>query len=122
MFEANLTQTIRETISQYQSIKSVYGDVFWVNNSAYVHGTVYNKMAEALSNERVTFKGVTKTGIPELMAVMHRQGQSPYPLVSAMVGIVTDSVVRRQVQHDQYSQGVNNLVSVVFDAFNKLKA
>ncbi len=122
MFEANLTQSIRDTIAQNQSIKSVYGDVFWVNNSAYVHGSVYNKMAEALSNERVTFKGVTKTGIPELMAVMHRQGQSPYTLVSAMVGIVTDSVVRRQVQHDQYSQGVNNLVSVVFDTFTKLKA
>jgi len=122
MFEANLTQTIRDTIAQNHSIKSVYGDVFWVNNSAYVHGTVFNKMAEALSNERVTFKGLTKTGIPELMAVMHRQCQSPYPLVSAMVGIVTDSVVRKQVQHDRYSLGVNNLVQVVFDAFTKLKA
>jgi hypothetical protein len=44
-----------------------------VNNSAFVHGNVYNKMAEAFSNERVTFKGLTKTGVPELMAVMHRQ-------------------------------------------------
>jgi hypothetical protein len=79
-------------------------------------------MAEALSNERVTFKGLTKTGVPELMAVMHRLSQSPYPLISAMVGIVTDSVVRKQVQHDRYSLGVNNLIQVVFDTFDKIKA
>jgi hypothetical protein len=54
-------------------------------------------MAETLSNEKVSFKGMTKTGISELMAVHHRASSSPYKLTSAMVGIVTDSVIRRQV-------------------------
>jgi len=51
-------------------------------------------MAEGLSNEKVTFKGLLKSGVSELMAVHHRA--SPYKLTSAMVGIVTDSTVRRQ--------------------------
>jgi hypothetical protein len=100
----------------------VYGEVFWVNNSVAVHGNVYNKMAEGLSNEKVTFKGLTKTGISELMAVHHRQSQSPHKLTSAMVGIITDSVIRKQVQHDHYQAGVNNLAQVVFEAFAKLNA
>ena len=87
-----------------------------------MHGTVYNQMAEGLSNEKVTFKGLTKTGISELMAVHHRQSQSPHKLTSAMVGIITDSVVRRQTQHDHYQVGVHNLAQVVFEAFAKISA
>lgn len=54
------------------------------------------------------------------MAVHHRASQSPYKLTSAMVGIVTDSVVRRQQQHEAYKRGVSNLVKVITDAFGKL--
>lgn len=101
MYEKHFSQVLRDTIAAHH-INNVYGEVFWVNNSVAVHGTVYNKMAEGLSNEKVTFKGLTKTGIAELMAVHHRQSQSPHKLTSAMVGIVTDSVIRKQVQHDLY--------------------
>ena len=91
-----------------------------MNNSTVPHGTVFHKMAEGISNEKVTFKGLTKTGISELMAVHHRASSSPYKLTSAMVGIVTDSIIRRQVQHQPYKDGVNNLVRVVFETLSKL--
>lgn len=52
-------------------------------------------MAEGISNEKVSFNGITKTGISELMAVHHRAGNSPYKLTSGMVGLITDSVIRR---------------------------
>ena len=122
MYEKAFSQLLRETIASHETIKSVCGEVFWVNNSVAVHGTVYNQMAEGLSNEKVTFKGLTKTGISELMAVHHRQSQSPHKLTSAMVGIITDSVVRRQAQHDHYQAGVHNLAQVVFEAFAKISA
>ena len=79
-------------------------------------------MAEGLSNQKVCFKGVTKTGISELMAVHHRQSQSPHKLTSAMVGIITDSQIRKQAQTDRYTAGVKNLAAIVFEAFNKLSA
>jgi purine nucleoside phosphorylase len=69
MFDSKFTTLIETTIADNSSVKSVSGDIFWVNNSAVVHGTVFNKMAESLSNDRVKFKGLTKTGVPELMAV-----------------------------------------------------
>jgi hypothetical protein len=78
MYENIFTSIVQDAIAKNEEIKSTYGDVFWVNNSAVVHGNVFNKMAEGLSSEKVTFKGLTKTGIAELMAVHHRQSQSPY--------------------------------------------
>ena len=79
-------------------------------------------MAEGFSNEKVCFKGLVKSGISELMAVHHRASSSPYKLTSAMVGIVTDSVIRKQEQHEKYTAGVKNLAAVVFETFAKLKA
>ena len=72
MYEKRFTQMINEIIASHSDIKSVHGEVFWVNNSIVPSGTVYNQMAESLSNAKVTFKGLTKTGISELMAVHHR--------------------------------------------------
>ena len=95
MYEKNFTLLIQTVVSGL-SLKSTFGDIFWVNNSSVISGSVYQRMAEGFSNEKVCFKGLTKTGIAELMAVHHRAGQSPYKLTSAMVGIITDSVVRRQ--------------------------
>jgi hypothetical protein len=120
MYEKRFTHIINEIIGSHAEIKSTHGEVFWVNNSALTNGTVFHKMAEGLSNQKVCFKGVTKTGISELMAVHHRQSQSPYKLTSAMVGIITDSGIRKQVQHERYNHGVKNLTSVVFEAFSKL--
>ena len=121
MYEKRFSSLVQEVIAANEDIKSTYGEVFWVNNSVAVHGNVFNKMAEGLSNEKVTFKGITKTGISELMAVHHRQSQSAYKLTSSMVGIVTDSVIRKQVQHEGYQKGVKNLAQVVFQAFLKLQ-
>jgi len=120
MYEKRFTQIINEVIAS-TGAKSTYGEVFWVNNSTVPHGNVFHKMAEGLSNEKVTFKGLTKTGISELMAVHHRASSSPYKLTSAMVGIITDSVIRRQVQHQPYKDGVSNLVRVVFETLGKFK-
>jgi hypothetical protein len=39
-----------------------------------------------------------------------------------MVGIITDSCIRKQAQHERYNVGVKHLASVVFDAFSKLSA
>ncbi len=83
---------MREVV-EAKAIKSNYGEVFWLNNSA-IPNVAYSQMAEGLSNEKVTFKGLLKTGVAELMAVHHRQSQSPYKLTSGMVDLVTDSVVR----------------------------
>jgi hypothetical protein len=85
---------IREVIDHHH-LKHCYGELFWINNSS-VPSVVFKNMAETLSNDRVSFNGITKSGINELMAVHHRAGYSPYKLTSAMVGIVTDSVIRRQ--------------------------
>ena len=120
MYEKRFTQIINEIVAS-TGAKSTYGEVFWVNNSTVPNGTVFHKMAEGLSNEKVTFKGLTKTGISELMAVHHRASSSPYKLTSAMVGIVTDSIIRRQVQHQPYKEGVRNLTKTIFESFNHLK-
>jgi hypothetical protein len=48
------------------------GEIFWVNNSTVPSVTLTN-LAAGLSNEKVCFKGATKTGVAELMAVHHRQ-------------------------------------------------
>ncbi len=72
MYEKNLTGKINEIIAN-KGFKSTYGEVFWINNSTVPQNATYNGMAEGFSNEKVCFKGVTKTGISELMAVHHRQ-------------------------------------------------
>lgn len=77
-------------------------------------------MADGLSNHRITFKGLIKSGVNELMAVHHRRNYSEYKLTSAMIGIVTDSVIKRQVTHDKYANGVKNLVSTAFASFKRL--
>ena len=118
MYEKRFTQVLQEAVAA-AGAKSTYGEVFWVNNSA-VPSPVFRQMAETLSNEKVCFKGVTKTGISELMAVHHRASSSPYKLTSAMVGIVTDSVLRRQVQHPAYVEGVKKLMTVVVETFKSV--
>lgn len=95
MYEKRFTQLIRDVMTN-QSVKHCYGEVFWINNST-VPTAVFKNMAEGLSNQKVCFNGITKTGVSELMAVHHRASYSPYKLTSAMVGLVTDSVIRRQV-------------------------
>lgn len=71
-------------------------------NNKTIPSAVFNNLAEGVSNHRVTFKGLMKSGVNELMAVQHRKNYSDYPLTSAMIGLVTDSVIKRQVTHDQY--------------------
>jgi hypothetical protein len=116
MYEKRFTALLSEAVSS-TGTRHNEGQVFWVNNSA-VPSAVYGQMAEGLSNEKVTFKGLLKSGVSELMAVHHRA--SPYKLTSAMVGIVTDSVVRRQEQHDRYVAGVEKLAAAVFSGFSRL--
>lgn len=118
MYQKNFSQLIRDSITSHD-LKHCYGEVFWINNSS-VPSSVFKNMAENLSNEKVSFNGITKTGISELMAVHHRANYSAYKLTSAMVGIVTDSVIRRQQQHLKYNTGVRNLVTVVFESFKKI--
>ncbi|TNV83810.1 hypothetical protein FGO68_gene11754 [Halteria grandinella] len=118
MYEKRFTALLQEAVSS-TGAKHAEGQVFWVNNSA-VPSPVYAQMAEGLSNEKVTFKGMLKSGVSELMAVHHRA--SPYKLTSAMVGIVTDSTVRRQEQHERYVAGVERLAAAVFGGFSRLQA
>ena len=42
MYEKHFSQVLRDTIASHSTIKSVYGEVFWVNNSVAVHGNVYS--------------------------------------------------------------------------------
>ena len=51
-------------------------------------------MASGWSNHKVQFKGCVKGGVSELMAVRHKASNSTSPFTSAMIGIVTDSIVR----------------------------
>ena len=44
------------------------GDIFWINNST-VPSLALTKLAAGLSNDRACFKGATKTGVSELLAV-----------------------------------------------------
>ena len=52
------------------------------------------------------------------MAVHHRVPSSSYKLTTSMLGIVTDSVVRKQKKHAEYKQGVKNLFNTVVASFN----
>lgn len=94
MYQKEFTKIMRD-VADSKGIKNLYGEVFWLNNSA-IPNVAFKQLAQGLSNEKVTFKGLLKTGVSELMAVHHRQSQSPYKLTSGMVGLMTDSVVRRQ--------------------------
>ena len=67
MYESRLTKTIEDTLTA-QKIKYCVGDLFWINNTN-IPNVSHIHMAEGLSNDRITFKGVTKTGVSELMAV-----------------------------------------------------
>lgn len=49
MYEKRFTQIINEIIHSQSGVKSVHGEVFWVNNSSH-HGSIFNTMAEGLSN------------------------------------------------------------------------
>ena len=44
------------------------GAVFWINNTS-VPSQAFEKLANGLSNDRVKFTGLVKTGISELLAV-----------------------------------------------------
>ena len=67
------------------------------------------------------FSGVVKGGVAELMAVQHRRAQVPEAgMRTAMLGIVSDSVMRRQEKTEKYSAGARRLRDVVFEAFRIL--
>ncbi len=54
-------------------LQTTFSDVFWINDSSLPDPRVYVKLASGLSNDRVNFKGIVKSGIAELMAVHHRR-------------------------------------------------
>lgn len=120
MYEKNLGKLIEEILIA-DSVGYSVRDVFWVNNSAIPVGPTYRQLAEGLSNEKVCFGGVVKTGIAELMAVHHRQSQSPHKLTSAMIAIGTSSVIRRQAPFEDYDRGVSTLMRTVVQTFLRLK-
>ena len=66
-------------------------------------------MASGLSNHKISFNGVIKSGVAELLAVHHRKNYSPYKMTTAMLAIVTDSVIRNQKLTDTYVRGAHNL-------------
>lgn len=92
MYEKRFSQLIEDSLKA-AGVKHCVGDLFWINNSSPPSITHVN-MARGLSNDRVCYNGISKTGISELMAVQHRNPSSPHKLTSAMVGIVSDAVVR----------------------------
>lgn len=77
-------------------------------------------MAEGLSNDRVTFKGVTKTGVCELMAVHHRAAHAgSHKIKTAMIGLITDAVVRPQQANERYIRAVKSLFKVITEALTE---
>ncbi|CDW84928.1 purine nucleoside phosphorylase [Stylonychia lemnae] len=120
MYEKGFVQSILN-ISNSNSLEHAYGEVFWANNSAIPSTRIFENLGRGVSNQRITFKGLIKSGVNELMAVHHRRNYSEYKLTSAMVGLVTDSYIRRQSQTETYRKGVSNLIKVVFQSFETLK-
>ena len=51
------------------------------------------------------------------MAVHHRQPYSPYKLTSAMLGLITDSVLKEQKKTLSYKKGVQDLLNILWKAF-----
>jgi len=100
MYEKKFTEILQETVTA-QGVRHCVGDLFWVNNTA-IPNVAHVNLAAGVSNDRVCFKGIVKNGVSELMAVHHRNPQSPYKLTSSMIGIVSDSVVRKQKKTDTY--------------------
>lgn len=94
-YDKELTAKIGEALAS-NSVRFNAGEIFWVNNSS-IPTAIYAQMAEGLSTDRCTFKGLVKSGVSELLAVQHRQSKDhSVKYRSAMLGIITDSVVRRQ--------------------------
>ena len=78
-------------------------------------------MADGLSTEKAQFCGLVKTGVSELLAVQHRASKdTSVKYRSAMLGLITDSTIRRQEQHERYTEGVRNLISTAFEVFGVL--
>lgn len=55
------------------------------------------------------------------MAVHHRSPYSKYKLTTGMLGIVSDSVVRRQKKSEHYKEGVKNLFTSICIAFANIE-
>jgi len=71
------------------------GEIFWVNNST-IPTPVFTQIAEGLSTDKAKFGALVKTGVSELLAVQHRASKdTSVKYRSAMLGLVTDSVIRR---------------------------
>lgn len=83
------------TILRNNNITHFKGELLWVNNST-IPSVAHGYLCKGITNERVTFKGVVKNGVSELMVIQHRIPFSKAPMTSAMLGIVSDSVVRCQ--------------------------
>lgn len=120
MYEKRFSQLIEDSLKA-AGVKHCVGDLFWINNSSPPSITHVN-MARGLSNDRVCYNGISKTGISELMAVQHRNPSSPHKLTSAMIGIVSDAVVRAQKKTEPYKAGVQNLFNTVIRSFESLQA
>jgi hypothetical protein len=71
MYQEDFRKVISKSLESLE-FKHFSGDLLWVNNSA-IPSVSHTNMAKTLSNQRVTFKGIIKNGVSELMAVHHRQ-------------------------------------------------
>jgi hypothetical protein len=67
MYEKRITEALLMA-TRSRDLGHAYGEIFWVNKASRMDTVVYKRMAEGISNDKVTFKGVIMTGVAELMA------------------------------------------------------
>lgn len=119
MHDAEVTRRMLDSCRNH-TLQAEYGEIFWVNNSSVPDRDTFAKLASGLSNDKVSFKGFTKSGIAELMAVHHRKAKdAASPLITAMIGIGADYLIGAQRIHPQYSQGASNLLKIVVETFEQ---
>lgn len=93
--------------------------MFWINNSSIPATDAFSLLASGLSNERVSFSGLVKTSMAELLAVQHRKTkEARFKLRSAAIGVVTDAVVREQKETEAFRRGVKQALNTVISTLS----
>lgn len=113
-YDKELTSRLHSLASSTDSATTLQGAVFWINNSSIPATDAFSLLAAGLSNERVSFSGLVKTSMAELLAVQHRKTkESRFKLRSAAIGVVTDAVVREQKETEGFKRGVHLALSAI---------
>jgi len=104
-----------EGLAKEKGINLHEGQALFVHSST-VPSYAHAKIANAFKTDKIDLKVMVKNGIAELLAMAHRRSISEYPLTSAAIGIVSDSVIRKQsISKEPFAEGVKKAFDLIID-------